>query len=120
MKILKKICGGVLAVACIAGVITWNELPENSKKYFFIYAAASVWLLFSKTPEREEKDRAQEERTKEELKTLFKGLFKLFGIIADVGASILGGLFFGLFTIGGIAAGLGHKSNEDLKKRHRN
>lgn len=115
MKILKKICGGVLAVACIAGVITWNELPENSKKYFFIYAAASVWLLFSKTPKREKK-----KENSITFKDVCDGVGAIFSIaymiIKPIGKfceAVLTILFLGT----GVFTSIANKVNNEPKRR---
>ena len=57
MEILKKICGGVLAFTCLVGYITWAENTQENNNMTVIMTFVSAWLLFSKTPKREAKEK---------------------------------------------------------------
>ena len=114
MEILKKICGGVLAVACIAGFITWNELSENAKNSAFILAPVSVWLLFSKTPEREAKEnRITFKDACDGVGAIFSITYMIIKPIGKFCEAVLTVLFLGT----GVFTSIANKVNNEPKRR---
>ena len=115
MRILKKICGGVLAFACLVGYVTWAENTQENNNMTVIMTFVSAWLLFSKTPEREKK-----KENSITFKDACDGVGAIFSIaymiIKPIGKfceAVLTVLFLGT----GVFASIANKVNNEPKRR---